>query len=300
MKNDYTLASLAAEQSGYLSHEQATTHGIGPGGISRRLEAGLWLPVRRGLYRVTGAVDDFNGLLRGAVAYLPDATVSHEAAAQLHAIPTVPRGRPVVTVHAQTTHTFPDVAIHRSLDLFEDHRGFINHLPVTTPARTLVDLAAVRSPRMLAMAVDESLASNLVTLDELEITLDHVARRGRTGVVSMRKLIEVRKGSPVRLASKLERIGFELFEEGGLEPPVWQYPAPWNPRKRIDFAWPKHCVGCECDSRRWHTRLDDFQIDRDRDNLALVHRWRIFRFTWEDFTKRPSMVLDQLRTAMVA
>jgi hypothetical protein len=43
----------------------------------------------------------------------------------------------------------------------------------------------------------------------------------------------------------------------------------------------------------------DFQNDRNRDNLALIHNWRIFRFTWQDFTTRPEFVVAQLRAAIV-
>lgn len=115
----------------------------------------------------------------------------------------------------------------------------------------------------------------------------------------MRKLLEERVGDDMVTASRLEKVGFGVFERGGLPRPRWQYPAPWDPDKRIDFAWPHICVGCECDSRRWHTRVADFQNDRQRDNLSLQHNWRIFRFTWEDFTKRPELVIAQLHDAIV-
>jgi hypothetical protein len=101
-------------------------------------------------------------------------------------------------------------------------------------------------------------------------------------------------------ASRLEKMGARVFERGGLPRPVWQYPAPWDPNRRIDFAWPHVCVGCECDGRRWHSRVADFQTDRDRDNSSLSHNWRIFRFTWQDFTQRPAHVVGRLREAMAA
>lgn len=115
----------------------------------------------------------------------------------------------------------------------------------------------------------------------------------------MRELINERIGDEMVKATRMEKVGMALFERGGIPRPEWQYPAPWDPMKRIDFAWPWCCVGCEADSRRWHSRVNDFQTDRDRDNLALTHNWRIFRFTWDDFTKRPEFVLNQLRSAIV-
>lgn len=298
VKADYQLAALASSQAAFLGHDQVKGLGLSDEMIANRVRSGTWTRVRNGLYKVAGVEGDHKGLLRGAVAILPNATISHESAAEVYSIPYVARGRAVVTVHARTTHEFPGVTIHRSLDLANDHRQPVDAQWTTIPERTLIDLAAVLHPNALANALDESLAQKLVTMDGIVDIFDQVARRGRTGAGAMRQLIDERVGSQVVTATKLEKLGLGVFERGGLPRPVFQYPAPWDPGKRIDFAWPHVCVGCECDSRRWHTRVSDFQRDRDRDNLSLLHNWRIFRFTWEDFTGRPELVVAQLRNAI--
>ena len=301
MKADYELVAIASSQAGFLGHHQVEAHGVSKAGIKHRVDSGLWVPVSRGLYRVHGITGDRNGLLRGATAILPGrATVSHEAAAEVHGIPYVSRGLSVVTVHARTTHDFPGVKIHRSLDLIEDHCEVIQSLRTTTPARTMNDLAAVLHPNALARALDDSLARKLLSIEEVQTVFGQIARRGRTGCGKMRRLLEERVGDDMITASRLEKLGLRVFERGGLPRPIWQYPAPWNPDRRIDFAWPHVCVGCECDGRRWHSRVTDFQNDRERDNLSLSHKWRIFRFTWHDFTQRPDHVIARLRDAMAA
>ena len=298
MNCDYEAAALASNQAGYLGHKQANGLGLSDAAIQRRVRNGTLESVRKGLYRVPGITGDYTGLLRAAMAYLPDPTVSHESAAEIHGIPYVPRGKAAVTVHASTSHDFPGVNVHRSLDLIDSHRLQINSLWTTNPARTLNDLAAVVHPDALALALDDSLTSKLVRIDEVEKVFQEVARRGRNGCGAMRKLLKERLGDEMITASRLERLGFQVFERGGLPRPQWQYPAPWNADRRIDFAWPHVCVGCECDGRRWHTRVADFQKDRSRDNMSLSYNWRIFRYTWEDFTKRPDMVVAQLRDAI--
>jgi hypothetical protein len=150
----------------------------------------------------------------------------------------------------------------------------------------------------MAMVLDENVAAGIADMNAIQMVFDEVARRGRNGTANMRRLLAERMGSNLISATRLERLGMKVFEAGGLARPIFQYPAPWDSSKRIDFAWPHECVGCECDSRRWHTRLGDFQNDRIRDNLALEHNWRIFRFTWEDFRQRPQLVVDQLRGAL--
>jgi hypothetical protein len=298
MRIDYELGALAAQQAGYLGRNQVLAQGVSEAAIRWRLDSGTWVLVRNGLYKVVGVDGDYQGRLRGAMATLPDPTISHESAAEIHGIPYVARGKATVTVHASTTHGFPDVTVHRSIDLLPHHRLKIAGQSVTTPERTLIDVAAKIRLGALGLALDESLASGLVSITEVQKLFEEVARRGRTGSGPMRKLLNERLGSDVVPASRLERLGMSVFERGGLPPPQWQYPAPWDPAKRIDFAWPHVCVGCECDSRRWHSRVSDFQRDRERDNLSLAHNWKIFRFTWEDFTKRPDVVISQLAGAI--
>lgn len=300
MKADYHLAVLAAQQAGYLSRQQIDEHGLTAAAVKWRVKAGTLRVVRKGLFRVDGIGGNYRALIRGAMAILPDPTVSHESAAEIHGIPFVPRRRSVVTVHQRTTHDFPGVQVHRSLDMIEEHRQLVDSIWTTTPARTLNDLAAVLHPQALRNAMDDSLASQLVSIGEVQRVFDQVARRGRAGCGEMRKVLNERIGSELVSASRLERLGMKVFALGGLPTPIWQYPAPWDHEKRIDFAWPQLCVACECDSRRWHTRVEDFQRDRDRDNLSLVHGWRVFRFTWDDFRRRSGLVIAQLQAALAA
>lgn len=300
MDIDYELAVLAQTQAGYLGKEQIDRLGMTDSAIRWRVRSGAWIPVRKGLYRVDGINGDHKSLLTGALAILPDPTISHESAAEIHAIPYIPKRRAVVTVHARTTHEFPGVTIHRSLDMRAHHRVKIENRWTTAPGRTLIDLAAVIRPQSFRLAADDSLARGLVSIEELGAILQEITRQGRRGCGPMRQFLEERVGDDMVSASRLERLGMKTFLQGGLPRPKWQYPAPWDREKRIDFAWPHACVGCECDGRRWHTRVADFQNDRSRDNLSLIHNWRVFRYTWDDFMRRPDLVVGQLREAIAA
>ena len=299
MKSDYQLAALGSRQGGILGHQQAVDLGLSEAAIRHRVESGVWTSIHKGLYRVTGMNGGYREALAAAMAILPDPTISHESAAEIHQIPFVERSRAVVTVHSRTTHDFPGVTVHRSLDLTQEHRRRVGNYMTTTPARTLVDLAATVHRKALARALDEELAGGRTDIEELHQVFKEVARPGRTGSRLMRELLAERLSDELVTASRLEKVGMSVFEAGGLPRPSWQYPAPWDPTNRIDFAWPWCCVGCEADSKRWHSRLADFQNDRHRDNLALIHNWRIFRFTWRDFTSRPEFVVAQLRAALV-
>jgi hypothetical protein len=295
MQRDLELGALAAAQASFISSRQAAEYGLTPAAIRWRVEQRLWTPVRNGLYRVNGVQGDVRGLIRGAVAILPDAAASHESAADLHDIAPIPKGKATVTVYARTTHSYPGVTVHRSLDLAPHHLVTVDNLKTTNIARTLIDLATVCRKGMVARAMDDQLASGRVQIEELVAVFEETARPGRTGSKAIRELLNERIGDELVSASRLERVGMDLFERGGIPRPEWQFPAPWNPDERIDFAWPAWLAGVEGDGRRWHTRVADFERDRRRDRLSLLHRWTILRFTWFDFTRRPDEVLAQVR-----
>ncbi len=251
------------------------------------------------MYRLFVAADP-RSLLRAAVAGLPGAVVSHESAALLHDLPHVPHGPLTVTVHSATTHVFPGVVVRRCRDLALHHVERVAGLPVTTIPRTVVDLAALYESERISRLVDELVVSSRMGWAALVETIGEVARSGKKGSALLRCLIEEVEGSGGPGATRLERRGLAVLRRGGLAAPELQMPIPWAPGRRFDAAYPLERVALEWDSRRWHTRREDFQSDRDRDREAAVHGWVILRFTWEDLRDRPDQVADQVRKVLEA
>ena len=232
--------------------------------------------------------------VRAAIAGLPNAIVSHEAAAELHSIPYVKRGLATVTVHSQTTHDFIGVTVHRSHDLQLDHISSVQGMPTTTIARTVVDLSATLHPKHLTVVVDDLIAAKRVSIEVIHEVASTVWRRGKPGAAALRTLIAEREGVASN-ASRLERIGLYLLVEAALPVPEIQYPLPWNRRRRFDAAYPAAHLAIEWDSRRWHTQTEAFDNDRRRDREAVLHGWRLVRFTWNDVTDRPGEVISTVR-----
>ena len=100
--------------------------------------------------------------------------------------------------------------------------------------------------------------------------------------------------------SVLERRLLKVLADGGLPAPRRQHPLPWRLEAtgRVDLAYPAARIIIEGDGRRWHTRMRDFDVDRARDNEALNHGWRPYRFTWVQITKSPGDVCHTLRRAL--
>ncbi len=298
MNRDTTILNIALQQGGVVRRDQALRSGFNDGTIGRRISSGAWQRMGHGGYRLIELPGRLN-LVRAAVSVLPNAVVSHNSAAAIHRLPLVPTDVATVSVHSRTTHTFPGVEVFRNHDLRPDHVTTIHNLPITSPARTVIDLASILSPRHLAAVVDHSIADDAYTLDDLQAILEAVARSGKPGVRNMRKVLEDRIGGP-RNGTILERRGLALLRQAGLDGFIQEFPIPWDRRRRFDLALPADQLAIEWDSRRWHMQVEAMRRDRERDREAIEHGWRILRFTWADVHDTPNMVIDTVRSVTAA
>lgn len=298
MNPEIAISQISVRQGGAVRKDQALAIGFTDSQIDRRVRDGRWMSVGSFGYR-TIEMNDPMDLVRAAVASLPDAVVSHQSAAELHRIPRIPIDVAAVLVHSRTTHDFPGVVVHRCHDLTKEHLTEILGLPTTTVSRTVVDLAALLSQSHLAVVIDEVLAGKQTTVQELRAVFDQVARRGKPGVAKLRTALEAREPGPED-GTALERLGARVLLEGGLPVPQFEFATPWDSQQRFDAAYPDQRLGIEWDSRRWHTMMDAFARDRERDRHAILHGWRVLRFTWEDLTERPQEVVDTVRRALDA
>ena len=298
MHSDRAVARLAVRQGGVIRSGQAFECGFTKGQIDQRVRDGRWTPIGRFGYRVV----DMEGLLnlvRAAVATLPNAVVSHEAAAEIHDFPKMPRGVASVSVHSRTTHEFPDVIVHRCHDLEEDHIVQVSDLPITSIPRTVVDLSAGLTTGHLAAVLSSLITERRVVTSEVQAVVDRVARRGKPGIRKIRMILGERDLGP-RDGTPLERLGAEVLRIRGIPEPLFEFPMPWNPEKRLDAAFPDSGLGIEWDSRKWHELEEAFASDRERDRKALLHGWRIVRFTWADVTQRPDEVAEAVRRLLLS
>ena len=293
MSADHAANTIAARQGGAIRMDQAIGCGFTRGQIDQRVRDGRWRSLGRSGYIVLEMPGAMN-LVRAAVATLPNAVVSHEAAAELHNLPKLRRGTASVLVHSRTTHIFPDVVVRRCHDLDPSHVVEVDELPVTSISRTIVDLSPLLTSRHLRAVLESTVADQRVRVDDVRIVVNQVARRGKPGIRKIRWILDERDAGP-RDGTPLERIGAMVLREGGIAEPRFEYPIPWNPTWRFDVAFPTERLAIEWDSRRWHELIEAFSRDRERDRQALLHGWRVVRFTWVDVTRHPEDVVDTVR-----
>jgi len=298
MRSTTDIDQLAGIQGGVVTRAQALAAGLTRHQIHNRVRGGRWVRITNGTYRVF-TMDGPEHLLRAAVAALPDAVASHFSAWRLHGMSGIDLETVCVLVHSRTTHAFPGVKVFRCHDRESWHVETIGGMPTTTLARTVVDLASIVRRNRLEWLIDDAVAARRINLSMVRDTLESVARKGKPGVRSLRAILDDRLGDPHSI-SVLERRGRSLLQSGGIRGFTIEYPVPWSPERRFDVAFTQRNLAIEWDSRRWHLQADAFSADRERDRAAIIHGWRVLRFTWDDVMNRPDHVLDTVRAALQA
>jgi very-short-patch-repair endonuclease len=157
-------------------------------------------------------------------------------------------------------------------------------IPVTTVARTLVDLAHELSLDDLAGALREAQYLKLYDLRAIHAALV------RRPCNALRDLLP-----QVVSKEKMEDRFLRLCKRHGLPKPKRQHRIDGH---AYDFAWPTHQVVVETDGWQAHSGPHAFQADRTLTNELQLRGWTVLRFTWHDLTKRPHQVADAVRRAL--
>jgi hypothetical protein len=219
--------------------------------------------------------------------------LSHFSAAALWEIREWDDRYPEVTVVGATTRRHPGIRVHRSARLepvdVRRHRG----VPITSPARTLVDLAGALPYRPLRRAVREALGLQLTTLAELNQAMKRAGRRR-----GIRKLTRIIATGPAPTRSVLEDVVLDLILSGGLARPDVNAPLRLDARRVIpDFRWPAERLVVEADGAAWHEDRLAREDDAERQALLEAHGERVLRVTWAQAVSQPRATLERIRAA---
>lgn len=293
------LIEYARSMSGVVTRAEALALGVPSSTLDGLVRQGILDRPRPGVFALPGMADEHLTMLHAACRKL-GAVSSHMSAAKIHQLATPPYVKPTVSVPRRRTKTYPGVTVHQLTDLTDDHIETVEGLPVTTAERTVIDLAAELPERQLEKVVDHGLSSSRLDLELLTELHSELGRQGKPGTVKTRAILSVRSPGYVAPESELERRLLLLIDQAGLPDPTRQFRPDWlaPTRGRVDLAYPKSHLIVEGDSRRWHTMLNSFEIDRRRDNAAQLAGWRILRFTWSEITQHPERVATSIGTAL--
>jgi very-short-patch-repair endonuclease len=230
-----------------------------------------------------------------AVCLTADAVASHRAAARVWGLDGVASLRPEITVPLGRVVRLPGVRAHRSNRLGPEFVTVHRAIPVTTPARTLVDLSAVSPAPTVEKAFDAALRNGLVTVAGVRACFDSLAGRGRRRVAHFRPVLEAREPGHSPGDSDLEVQVRRWLKKARLPTPVAQFPVLLSDRRcRIDLAYPELRIAIELDGWATHGSRRAFDQDRARGNGLELAGWTLLRFT-SSSTRR-----DVVRTVQAA
>jgi REase_MTES_1575 len=220
-----------------------------------------------------------------------EAVLSHRSAAALWGVRATARERIEVTLPA-AYHARPRIEVHRARlapDETTIHRG----IPVTTPNRTLLDLAAVLDARHIEKAINEAEILRLTAL----LSLDEVVRRhrGRRGAKALREILATRTLGATITRSELEDRFLRFLDEAVLPRPevnvALRVAGRWI---EIDCLWRDRRLIVELDGHATHATAAGFERDRARDRALHANGWRVVRITWRQLHEEPDAVARDL------
>lgn len=270
------MSDLAGPQQNQIARRQLLTLGLGKRAIEVRIARRQLIPVFPGVYSLGQPPQTPRAWWMAAVLYAgPGAVLSHRSAAVLHEILRYEAAGIEVTMARR--HRLPEIRFYRNA-LASDEVTVIGGIPVTTAARTLIDIAAVEKASVCAYALNQLEVRQLFDPTGLQ---DLVTRhRGRRGIRKLRGLAP----DTDDLRSKMERRLRREVRKRGWPKPRYNAPTPVpGDFQTIDALWEEFALAVELDSRRWHDTAAQFEEDRKRDRGARRAGLLPLRVTWQQW-----------------
>jgi very-short-patch-repair endonuclease len=279
---DPFIARLAGNQHGVVSLAQLRAAGLSSSAVDRRVSNVRLHPIHRGVYAVGHErLSDLGRWMEAVLACGAGAVLSHLSAAELWGIRR--RVRPLSEaggrgelpdVHVTVPRTAgrrkrPGIALHRSSTLVAGHCTRQDGIPVTTPARTLIDIRSLLPPAQFNAAVRQA--------EFLRLPIDAQIESGRA-------------------RSDLEQSMLALCRRHRLTRPEVNAQVD---RFEVNFLWREQRL-VEVDGWEGHRRRSAFEGDRARDARLAVLGYEVVRFTWRQVTREPKRAAETIRSLLRA
>lgn len=284
---------LARRQAGVVSRRQLLALGVSADRVKHWLATQRLHPVHAGVYAVgRPQIDRFGTWAAALLACGTGAYLSHSSAGALWGL--CPEGPEVeVTVARASPAKRAGVHVYRRAALLEADRTAERGLPVTTPARTLIDLSLRFGDDPLEKAINEADRRDLLDPERLRDELD--LRPGVPGTPRLRRLLDRRT---FRLTdSQLERRFLPLARRAGLPPPLTRQIVNGY---RVDFFWRALGLVVETDGLRYHRTPSRQSQDARRDQVHTGAGLTPLRFTHEQIRYHPAEVEFTLRQVVAS
>jgi very-short-patch-repair endonuclease len=259
------------------------------------LPAGRLHRLHTGVYAVGHPVLGRRGRWMAAVlACGPGAALSHASAAALWELRASASTWIDVTVPRTGKRTRERIRVHRPRTLGPDEVTTRDEIPVTTPGRTIVDMAATLQESRLEHLLDQAEIRELTDYPALEALAR--AHPGHCGAGRLRAALRRHDAGTNVARSDLEILFKELCRARGLPAPRVNHRVEG---KEVDFLFEAQKLVVETDSWRYHKTRHAFENDRARDAKLARAGYRTLRFTDTQIADRAAAVADTIAVALV-
>ncbi len=300
------IQELAAAQHGVVCRRQLVQAGIRPTLIKGRVANGRLIPIFTGVYALgTGSLSRKGRWTAVALRGGANAHLSHRSAASLHGL-IEPVSAAIEAVRPASEgcrlESLPVIGAPRfsavirgTRSLPPEDRTVVAGIPVTSVARTLLDLASVSEIGRISSALTEADRLRCVSRPEL---IEVISRgKGWSGVATLRTALRRFDPSEAEARSTLEIAFLRLCREAGLPSPAVNTPVgPFV----VDFPWIAARLVVEVDGYEFHHQKPSFRSDRNRDVDLTLAGYTVARFTYEDVIEEPAETATKLRCLLKA
>ena len=223
----------------------------------------------------------------------PDAVLSHQSAAVLWRLRSDEPGGVHVTIPRGGAQSRSGLRVHRTRSLDAEDVRRRGGIPVTSPPRTIIDLADTLSERDLARAIAEAEIRGLARRSDLLAAVDR-AGRGRRGCARLAEILG-RDRRPTLTRSEAEERLLALIADAKLPRPEV------NVRVRgheVDLLWRGCGLVIEVDGYAFHSTRAAFERDRVRDADLHAGGLRVLRVTWRQIVDEPYALIVRVAQAL--
>jgi very-short-patch-repair endonuclease len=182
--------------------------------------------------------------------------------------------------------------VHRVHPLPPDEVTRLREIPITTPARTLLDLAATLPARELEQAI--ALGERMYRGTQRRLVALVARYPRRAGTPRLRELLDGSRHPALSRSEAEERL-LELVRRAGLPAPDTNVPLHGY---ELDCFWPDASLAVEIDGYAFHADRAAFEADRRRDADLAARGVQVIRITWRQITDEPEVTLVRLSQAL--
>lgn len=294
-RTNLLIYRVAEEQYGVVTRTGLLAEGVTTDRIRYRVRVGELRRIYRGVYLAGPLLIPRAREMAAVLACGPTSAVSHSSAMWMLGLDARRDGDLVHVLRPGSASTrIAGIRLHRTVRLEPDEVMKFEGIPITTVARTLLDIAGRRPTREMETLIGRAERARLADIAALRLLLGR--HPDHPGAAKLRRLVDPdAKIAFTRSAAEAEFL--KLVRASGL-------PAPeTNVRVRgheVDFFWRTERLVAEIDGYAYHGNRPSFESDRRRDRALAAAGVRVVRATWRTLRAEPHRLLVELTQALMS